>query len=171
MAPTLPVRIAIRFANEAMISRVAARFSAKKKQSEEVPDDLVKAALAATGKMENAIKSKMGVKFEYQSDSNYDDGLYTMWFMGPTKKGVRSPHPQEVNGRFTLHYQVVRGGHSDDGSVDITANYIPWVKNRLEMSDTIDAQERGVAADKADEVAVKLMGEVAAKAKGMMKKK
>jgi hypothetical protein len=163
MAPTLPVRIAIRFANEAMISRVAARFSAKKKQSEEVPDDLVKAALAATGKMENAIKSKMGVKFEYQSDSNYDDGLYTMWFMGPTKKGVRSPHPQEVN--------VVRGGHSDDGSVDITANYIPWVKNRLEMSDTIDAQERGVAADKADEVAVKLMGEVAAKAKGMMKKK
>jgi cell division protein FtsN len=31
MAPTLPVRVAIRFANLAMVSRVAARFAADKK--------------------------------------------------------------------------------------------------------------------------------------------
>ena len=170
MADDLVLRVAARFSTLTLPSRVAARY-AKKKQSEAPPKELVKAVDAAMGKMEGALKAKTGLKWESLGGSEYEDDLLAVHFQGPTKKGTKSPYPMEVNGRFHLAFQVVRGGHSDDGTVDITASYMPWVKDRLEMSDSIEAQERGVTVDKADEVAVKLLGELAGKAKALMKKK
>jgi len=155
-------------------ARVAHTFRAAKgkgKRSEAPPKELTKAIKSAIGKMEGALKAKTGMKWQAFDVEEYEDGLLAIHFQGPTKPGTRSPVPREVNGRFHLAIQVVRGGHSDDGTTDITASYLPWVKDRFEMSDKLESQERGVEVSKADEMAVKLLGEVASKAKPLMMKK
>lgn len=158
MGVALIRRVAARYSQLAMPSRIAERF-ARQIQAAEVPAEVVKALKAAEGKMEGVLKAKTGLKFESLGANNYSDGELVQHFQGPTKKGTKSPTPTEPNGRFSLIVSI------KDDEASVTAAHLPWDKNRINLTPSVKEVEKGVALDKIDEVAVKLLGEVAGKAK------
>ena len=133
------------------------------------PKELTTAVNKAVGKMEEVIKSKMGKPFEKITALEYDDGLLSVSFWGPKKKGTKSPVPEEPFGRFVVQFQV-----SHDDSVVVTASYIPWAKKGksygLLLSDPIEEQEGSVELAKADDTAVTLLGRLAEKAKRLIER-
>lgn len=158
MGISLVSRIAARFSQSQMSSRVAERY-ARQVQAAKVPPEVLKALQSAESKLEGALKSKTGLKFESLGMNDYGDGTVVWHFRGPTRKGTKSPTPTEPNGRFSLTVEI------EGEEASVMASHLPWEKNRINLTPSVKDVEKGVAFDKVDEVAVKLLGAVAGKAK------
>jgi hypothetical protein len=149
-------------------SRVKTRFAAKSKGGAAPPKELTESFKKAIGKMESVIKSKMGKPFELINVVEYEDDLLTASFWGPKKKGTKSSVPEEPFGRFSVQLSFVKS----DGTVDIDVRYLAWDKKKRGFDFDADKDnEAGVALDKAADVAVKLLGEVAGRASLLLTRK